>query len=502
MNEPSFVHNHQVKSLEKFNENYAFVMMIVFSLIPVLAIFAPPEFGPLFSGIAKLEIYGFLFLGFFQLVSYASFSSGKFTLKERMSACLWKLLNSIKNDKTGILLIGVYALCVIAAYSAYSSGGSAFDGMDFTDTRMYKGTDFRPDGVFMYTCFMVVYIYATMIKRKNLKKAVFITNIVGFILVSLVVLQQYFGIIGSTGVKDAGAFGRWLSSVYESRGIRYGHFYKGLTGSFYNLNHVAYYMTIGTMLVSGMVITSQKTVSKVMWSLLAVYSYYLIIINDTFGCYLAVIGALLITAILYIIKDKERNAKRIVNAVLPLILFVAVSVTFIATDTSDNSIVKNFKGLKEDTVTIATTDNIEEEHAGSGRLEMWVATVDMIKEKPVFGFGPDNLKSEYVERERSLDRAHNEPLEMAVATGIPSALLYYAAIAVAIYLFIRKKDSFSEQTSLLPFMALAGYLISSLFGVFLFYTGGYFIMMLGFVSSREKQSPVLNAKFTNIQRKN
>ncbi len=500
MNEPSFINNHQVKALGKFNESYAFVMIIIFSLMPVLALFSPPDFGPLFIGIARLEIYGFLFLGFFQLISYATFSSKRYSIKERLSACIWKFFDSIKRDKTGILLIAVYVLCAIAAYNAFSTGGAAFDGMDFSDTRMFRGTDFRPDGVFMYTCFMVIYIYASMLKKKSFKNAVFVTNIIGFILVSLVVLQQYFGIIGSAGVKDGGAIGEYLSSVYESHGVRYGHFYKGLTGSFYNLNHVAYYMTIGTMLVSGMVITSQKTVAKVLWSVAAVYSYYLIIINDTFGCYLAVMGAIIITAVLVIFKDKERNAKRIINALLPLILFAAVSVVFMATDTTDNSIVKNFTGLKKDTVTIATSDNLEEEHAGSGRLEMWLATVDMIKEKPILGYGPDNLKAEYVERERGLDRAHNEPLEFAVATGVPSALLYYVAIGLALYFFMKKKDAFSEGTNLLPFMALAGYLISSLFGVFLFYTGGYFIMMLAFISSQEKQTQLLNANFTNKQR--
>ena len=60
----------------------------------------------------------------------------------------------------------------------------------------------------------------------------------------------------------------------------------------------------------------------------------------------------------------------------------------------------------------------------------------MIKEKPLLGYGPDNLKPHYVERDVNLDRAHNEPIERAVATGIPSALFYYAAIGYAPFIFI------------------------------------------------------------------
>ena len=37
-------------------------------------------------------------------------------------------------------------------------------------------------------------------------------------------------------------------------------------------------------------------------------------------------------------------------------------------------------------------------------------------------------------------------------------------------------------------MAIVAYLISSLFGVFLFYTAGYFVIMLAFVTSNEPES--------------
>ena len=71
----NFFYDSRVRSLTKFNENYAFVMLIIFSLMPGLAIFSPQSFGPLFTGIAQLEIWALIILGAFQLISYASFSS-------------------------------------------------------------------------------------------------------------------------------------------------------------------------------------------------------------------------------------------------------------------------------------------------------------------------------------------------------------------------------------------------------------------------------------------
>ena len=121
-------------------------------------------------------------------------------------------------------------------------------------------------------------------------------------------------------------------------------------------------------------------------------------------------------------------------------------------------------------------------------MKMWVASGKMIAEKPVFGFGPDNLKAEYIEKGVNLDRAHNEPIEKAVSLGIPAAVVYYSAIILALVAFIKKRKNFTEKTTLLPFMAIVAYLISSLFGVFLFYTAGYFVIMLAFVTSNEPES--------------
>lgn len=497
MTNTAFLQSNRVKSLIRFNEYYAFVMIAIFSLIPYLAMFAPPEFGPLFSGISYLEIYAFLFLGIFQLISYVSFATDKIPLRCTMSACFGKLYNSIKADKTGLILVVVYVLCIVSAVWAFFTC-DAFDGMKFTQTRLFKGTDFRPDGIRMYTCFLVVYVFASMIKSKNLKKAVFMINIVGFMLVSLVIVQQYFGIIGSAGVKDGGKIGNYLSGIYQNLGIRYGHFYKGITGCFYNSNHAGYYITVGTMLVSGMLIFSDKLYKKIIWGALAVYSYYVIIINNTLGCYLAIIVALILTAIVFIVKDKKKNLKRIFNVLIPVILFFAVTLAFNVFEHGNSTITRDLTTFKNDVKNIAASENIaNEKKAGSGRIGVWLATLDMISEKPVFGWGADNLKAEYVERGEEVDRAHNEPLEMAVSNGIPATILYYLAIAIGLVLFICNKTWFFEQTRLIPFMAVLGYLFSSLVGVFLFYTAGYFFMMLAFAVSKDKAIPENKAKLTN-----
>lgn len=485
----NFFYDSRVRSLGKFNENYAFVMLIIFSLMPALAMFSPQSFGPLFTGIAQLEICALFILGAFQLISYASFSSRNYPTPVRIKLCFLKCWESLKNNKAGLIFIGFYVLSAVSSLLAEDT------------QRAFYGTDFRPDGMRMYTCFAAVFVYSSLIKSKVLKNRIILTNIVCFIPISLIVVQQYFGIIGTAGVKDAGKFGEFLMNIYNNWGVRTGHFYKGMTGSFYNLNHVGYYIVVCSMLISGKLYNAKTNKSKIIWGILALYSYYVMIVNDTFGGYLAILATLIIMPLFVIIKEKEKNSKIILNAFLPLIIFVAINLVFIVVSPKDNPIVKNFVTLGEDVDTVATSENLEEEHAGSGRLEMWLATVDMIKERPLLGFGPDNLKPHYVERDAKLDRAHNEPIERAVATGVPSAIFYYAAIVYALIVFIKSRNSWKCEQRFSSMMATVGYLVSSLTGVFLFYTGGFFFMFLGLSTSYDPTENIELAENKSTKKK-
>ena len=471
MTKSNFYYDKRVRSLTRFNENYSFVMLIIFSLMPALAIFSPQSFGPLFTGTAQLEIACLIILGAFQLISYASFSSRSYPTSERIKLCFLKAWEGLKNNKAGLVFIVFYVISAICSFRA--------DDVQ----RAFYGTDFRPDGMRMYTCFAAIFVYASMVKSQRLKNRIIITNLVCFVPISLIVVQQYFGIIGTAGVKDAGKFGEFLMNIYNNWGIRTGHFYKGFTGSFYNLNHVGYYIVVCSMLISGKLFFAKTTKAKILWGIFALYSYYVMIVNDTFGGYLAILATLIIMPVFVIIKDKERSLSKLLKASLPLIIFICINIAFFVADPDANPISRNFKVLGRDVETVTTSENIEEESAGSGRLEMWLATIDMIKERPLLGYGPDNLKAHYVEREVDLDRAHNEPLERAVSTGIPSAVIYYAAIVWALWEFIKSKKSWKCESRFSSMMATVGYIVSSFVGVFLFYTGGFFFMFLGLATA-------------------
>lgn len=107
--------------------------------------------------------------------------------------------------------------------------------------------------------------------------------------------------------------------------------------------------------------------------------------------------------------------------------------------------------------------------SANGRILIWKVTMQMIKEKPVFGFGPHgftadymHFQGEYFKKERSIDEkqladnnhyVYNEPLRCTVEYGIIGLILYL----VLLLTIVRFKEN--ETTSLIVKMiCIAGFL--------------------------------------------
>lgn len=72
-------------------------------------------------------------------------------------------------------------------------------------------------------------------------------------------------------------------------------------------------------------------------------------------------------------------------------------------------------------------------------------TIDIIKEHPIFGVGPDCLKHEvyynnkdYVKGNTIVDKAHCEYLQIAVTTGVPSLIVYIVLISIILFRLLYK----------------------------------------------------------------
>ena len=464
------------RKLKESFESICFIMTLLFALLPVYAIFSPQQHGEIFIFLSKIEITAFVVCLAVYLYNY--FLVFPNTGDNGKAMQLWDNMKSyFAKNKHALLLLVVYVCTVISAFLAPDS------------SRALMGTEFRPDGLLMHTSFLALFVFSSYIKDDFHKKCIYAAYVFGFLLTGLIMIQQYYGIIGTAGQEPYGAFGEFLNEQYIKANIFVGHFFKGTTGSFYNLNHMGYYVIICAMLSVGMYIKAEKKSSKIMSAIFMAFTFWVLVLNNTFGAYLAALGMVVVVFVLLFFRLKSRFT----TAIMPFAVFVAVSVAVTLVSSSDSLILKNFTTLGSDVANIASSDSgdaskddSEAGSAGSGRWSLWVNTVEMIGEKPLFGYGPDNLADEYKARGAKLDRAHCEPLERAVSTGILSGLCYIAAIAYVIWTRLMRKDHLNSRTSvLIPLLVVCGYSISALVGVFLFYTACHYIIFMGMLTERQ-----------------
>ena len=392
-------------------------MVCLFAFLPMFAFKKSEEHGKLFKLLGMAEIMAFASCFVVYIVNFVN-KCRLFSFKKAICEMKDSLIGYFKRNKHALMLFGMFILTVISFLTLETKG------------KAWMGSDHRPEGIFMHIVFAILFVFACAIKNKTYKKIVVGIYIANFVFVALIAIQQYYGILGTGNAKYCPEWAKGLYNYYSKIKIRAGHFYLGETGTFYNLNHMGYYTAMGSMLCTAVFLKSKNILSNIFSALLCILSYWTIVVNNTFGAFLAIGATLIIFAFLLWKKSGYKKFKPFV----PVAIFVAVciGVSLIPYKDSKNLVIKNLVTLSEDTKNIAEGDE-KAEDAGSGRWPLWIMTIDMIKEKPLLGFGPNNVSGEYNERGESLSRAHCEIMEIAANTGIPSALCYLFSIILAIY---------------------------------------------------------------------
>ncbi|MFR3681369.1 MAG: O-antigen ligase family protein, partial [Eubacterium callanderi] len=114
------------------------------------------------------------------------------------------------------------------------------------------------------------------------------------------------------------------------------------------------------------------------------------------------------------------------------------------------------------------------EKGGSYRLFIWSKTLELIRMRPLTGFGIETLgqvMGQYFEkdiirvtgRHLVIDRAHNEYLHIAVSSGIPAALSYLAFEGTTLYHGLK---NWRRSPMLVPLVcSIAAYMAAACFNI-------------------------------------
>lgn len=192
--------------------------------------------------------------------------------------------------------------------------------------------------------------------------------------------------------------------------------------------------------------------------------------NRSLGPYLAVIVGLLCSVVLGIAHNK--NLWR--RLLIAVVVFCSLSVLMNAFSLG---LSQDLRRLFGDIGNILRQTR-DAPLAGSGRWKIWVNGLQFASEKPLFGYGPDNLGVRYAAAGINIDRPHNELIQFAASLGLPAVIFYLTALSGHFIGFFRRWRVVSLPL-LMVFCALITYLVSSFFGNTMYYTTPYFFLVLG-----------------------
>lgn len=243
------------------------------------------------------------------------------------------------------------------------------------------------------------------------------------------------------------------------------------TAVFQNINHFGYYLCLAVMLAAALALREPRFNKSVfLWTSTYIVLIAALVVNNSFGPYLAVVMGLIFLMMLTLMYAR----KSWLNAVILLIILFALSFGF---NSKSNYLTNEVTTLSEDIVNIVQ-NNEKAPQAGSYRWILWVHAVKYILEKPVFGYGPENLYYRYLQDNINCRCPHNEILQLSATLGIPAALFYCCAIFF--YFLPLLKNIKRVNTDIIgSYSAVFTYLLSSMVGVSMFYTTPFYFAFLG-----------------------
>ncbi len=310
----------------------------------------------------------------------------------------------------------------------------------------FFGTSYRYDGLQTYFLYCGIFGCAYLIRGNRHVRNILACFSAAAMLLSLLVLIR-------------------VESFY--------HFFNITENSsiFYNQNHFGYYLCLALMCSLLLYMIEQRGRLWLAGELLGFSVIAAALVqSNSLGPYLA--AAMGLIMLIVMVHRQDKNVK--LRLWLAVIMFIAVSYLM---NLVLHSITNDTIQLINDAESIINNTEMAV-WAGSGRWELWKNGVRFILEKPLFGYGPENLGARYAAVGITLDRPHNELIQFAASLGIPALLFYLSALAVQATAYLRRYKQLSLAAIGL-FCAIATYFISALFGNTMFYTTPFYLMVLG-----------------------
>jgi len=280
-----------------------------------------------------------------------------------------------------------------------------------------------------------------------------------------------------------------LTGLYQS--IIYMYSSGDAIGLTENCNFLGSLMCLFSMIsVGGFLIYNGKD-NNIYFLIIFLISYATLLLANSSGPFLSFIVVYVLFIITLLVKKLFNIKKFIITLIVLIILY---PVCLYKRDEITPEIKSNFSTIyklvfsKDFATKEIDSDNNDDKTKnkklfyglGHGRFRIWNNVCKLIKEKPILGYGPDNLGLVY---EKSIydtkiaDKAHNIYLHIFVSSGIFAFLSYILWIVYTIYLGLKSKNN----TIIILCFGIICYSVQGLFNINVLEVTPYFYLIMGFM---------------------
>ena len=233
-----------------------------------------------------------------------------------------------------------------------------------------------------------------------------------------------------------------------------------------------------------------------------------IVISQTRSAWLASVSILLSSLLLIIIFSKSNRKKWMICSLVSTGCIIAL-VSFLLIIDKENTLTQSVKeravSLTQSGGKSETFENVNE------RIKIWKKSIELIKDKPVYGVGMGNWKIAIPAYSTEglvwaygafvPDRPHNVYLQVASETGIPGGVLYFGVwlpvVIIALKIIIKRSHSNDKQV--LAILMLSGLIAFAVDCMFSFPAERiehtlYIFLMAGIILGLYPDSPTMNSE--------
>ena len=307
------------------------------------------------------------------------------------------------------------------------------------------GSDYRREGLFTYISYFLLAFSCMFLNSKEKKSIYQMLVIIGMILTIFTLFK----------------ITPFLSPYQYS--------YNGI---FYQFNHFSYFLILALVCNTGLFVTANEKIEKIVYYVSYVFLLIQLIVNNTFGGYLALLVTTIMMLVYYIKVKKIKG-----NSLILLFTFLLLSCCI-----SNEKGIIVYNNIFDNAKEVISTDFSKEEELyklGTTRGRLWVEAIKMIQKRPLIGYGIEGLQEEYIKIGMPYaDKPHNIILALSGYVGIPGMVCFLSAIGIVMYSILRKIKEL-ELEDIIAFFACICFLGSSIFANSMFYTTPYVCIFMG-----------------------